>query len=79
LSFFNSLFSWQDVVRERMATTEFAAIVPGALAAYDLPDLAACLAPRPLLVLNPRNALGEPADAQQVQAAWAVARQAYRT
>ncbi len=79
LVLFNSLFSWQDVVRERMATTEFAAIVPGALAAYDLPDLAACLAPRPLLVLNPRNALGEPADAQQVQAAWAVARQAYRT
>jgi dienelactone hydrolase len=38
--------------------------VGGMLAEYDLPDLAAALAPRPLLVLNPVDAAGKPVGAE---------------
>jgi len=75
---FQTLFSWQDVVQQRSSTTDFTAIVPDALGAYDLPDLAACLAPRRLLVLNPLDAVGGQADPQQVQVAWEVTCEAYR-
>jgi hypothetical protein len=73
----DSLLAWQDVVDERDAVTDFSAAVPGALMAYDLPDLAACLAPRPLLLVNPQNALDEPVQQERVEAVWKVARRAY--
>ena len=41
-------------------------IVPHALTGYDLPDLAAALAPRPLLIVNPRNGHWDRAAAQVV-------------
>ncbi len=73
----DSLLAWQEMVDERDAATDFSAVVPGALAAYDLPDLAACLAPRPLLVVNPRNALDEPVQQECAEEAWVIARRAY--
>ena len=72
-----SLMTWQAVVRERDATTDFAAVVPGALVAYDLPDLAACLAPRPLLFVNPMDGRDEPVGQERAEAVWDVARRAY--
>ncbi len=36
--------------------------VPAALTAYDLPDLAACVAPGRLLLVDPRDGSGAPAD-----------------
>lgn len=37
--------------------------VPGALTAYDLPDLLACVAPRGVLLFDPRDGRGAPVDA----------------
>jgi hypothetical protein len=58
----------------------FSDIVPGALAAYDLPELAATLAPRKLTIINavnPRRKLMElrevKAQYQATQKAFAVA------
>src|SRR5439155_26247740 len=42
-----SLVSWSAVVRTPISYNQLTNVVPGALAAYDLPDLAARLAPRP--------------------------------
>lgn len=58
------MISYQSLVSSRrypMANLHSA--VPRALTAYDLPDLAACLAPRTLLLANARDGSGAPADA----------------
>jgi dienelactone hydrolase len=67
--------SWQGIVLDREYETSFGATVPGALASYDLPDLAASFAPRPLAAFNPidhRNRALEDAQAE-----WAVVERAY--
>jgi dienelactone hydrolase len=53
------------------------ATVPGALTAYDLPDLAACVAPRRLLLAGPRDASGTLADAETIVQDTAVITRAY--
>lgn len=40
--------------------------VPSALTGYDLPELAACLAPRPLLIVSPVDAADQPAGPELV-------------
>lgn len=42
----------------------------GALPAYDLPDLVAALAPRPVLMVDPRDALARPASPESVAEAY---------
>jgi len=44
-------------------TQPFGIYAYGILREFDLPNVAGSLAPRPLLLLNPVTALGEPADA----------------
>jgi hypothetical protein len=51
--------------------------VPGALTAYDLPDLVACAAPRKVLVAAPRDSRGAPADAATIAQETAVMTRAY--
>ena len=51
--------------------------MPGALAVYDLPDLAASLAPRPLTIRNPTDATGKPAAADLVTRTYAPVRASY--
>lgn len=53
------------------------AAVPSALTAYDLPDLAACMAPGHLLLVNPRDAMDKPADDSSVEQDTAVVRRAF--
>ena len=53
--------------------------VAGALTGYDLPDLAAGLAPRPLLITRPLDHLSHPAEAQAVNATYEVVHRAYGT
>jgi dienelactone hydrolase len=48
------LISYQSIVEERLYKTKFAlSAVPGALAAYDLPDLVEVLSSQDLLLVNP--------------------------
>lgn len=53
-------------------------VVANALTAYDLPDLAASLAPRPLTLVDFRDQQGEPAAADLVDRQWRVVRRAYQ-
>jgi cephalosporin-C deacetylase-like acetyl esterase len=67
-----ALVSWSAVVRTPVSRDQLTNVVPGALAAYDLPDLAGLMAPRPLTIRRPADATGEPL-------ARAAADRAYRT
>jgi hypothetical protein len=51
--------------------------VAGALTGYDLPDLVASLAPRPLLLARPLDHRGRPAAPDAVAAAYDIVRRAY--
>jgi pimeloyl-ACP methyl ester carboxylesterase len=73
----SGLISWDDVVRTPISTNQLGNTVPGALAVYDLPDLAAAIAPRPLTIRKPVDAAGQPADRGAVEEAYKPVRAAY--
>jgi cephalosporin-C deacetylase-like acetyl esterase len=52
--------SWADVVAKGISRGQLGNVVPGVLESYDLPDLAARLAPRPLSIRAPVDATGDP-------------------
>lgn len=53
------LASYDSVVRNRIHRGVFEQVIPGVLRHYDLPDLAASLAPRPVWVVDPVGAAGD--------------------
>jgi len=63
-----ALISYEAVVSHRFYNLPSADIVSKALTAYDLPDLAACIAPRPLQLVNVRDQLQTRAPADLVTA-----------
>ena len=71
------LVSYRSVVMNRFYAVTAADTVANALTAYDLPDLAASLAPRPLAMANVRNEQLEPAAAELVEEELSVVRRAY--
>ena len=52
------LVSYDAVARSPVHRQVFGVIVPGVLGNYDLPDLAAAIAPRAVAVVNARSAMG---------------------
>jgi hypothetical protein len=72
-----SLISWSAVARTPVTRDQLAAVVPGVLASYDLPDLAAALAPRRFELLDAVDATGKPAGVDAVHQAYAACRAAY--
>jgi dienelactone hydrolase len=72
-----SLVSWTDVVEKGISRGQIGNVVPGVLAAYDLPDLAARLAPRPLRISDPVDAMGQPIPKADVERAYAACIKAY--
>ncbi|SHG41158.1 Cephalosporin-C deacetylase [Fodinibius roseus] len=73
------LFSYRSLVTNRFYHTGFVhAAVAGALQAYDLPDLAATLAPRKLMVANVLDGLGKPADLENMARDVSIVKAAYR-
>jgi dienelactone hydrolase len=70
------LVSWAAVARSATHRRAFEAIVPGALGKYDLPDLAASIAPRPVLLVNARSAMGVLLRKAEAARAYAGARSA---
>lgn len=57
-----SILSWTEVAESSRPSRQLSNVVPGALLVYDLPDLAASVAPRPLNVVAPVSASGGPAS-----------------
>jgi dienelactone hydrolase len=58
-----SLTSWEDLVKQGLSRDQLGNVVPGALRVYDLPELAARLAPRRVHVWEPVDASGRPVSA----------------
>ena len=72
------LASYQSLVMNTYYQSSFVlSSVAGALTAYDLPDLAASLAPRPLLLINVTDHMGQRAGPAVLEAEMAVVRSAY--
>jgi cephalosporin-C deacetylase-like acetyl esterase len=72
-----SVVSWSAVVRSPLSYNQLTNVVPGALAAYDLPELAAALAPRPLTIRAAVDPVGRPVSQTVLEEAYAVCRKAY--
>lgn len=53
-----ALTDYRSIVENQQYTTPFRVFLPGVLKRFDLPDVAALVAPRPLLVLNPVDQAG---------------------
>lgn len=64
----SALASWRWIVENDEYSTPFRIFLFGVLQHFDLPDVAALVAPRPLLVLNPADQAGRDADASKVRA-----------
>ncbi|MCS6849751.1 MAG: acetylxylan esterase [Gemmataceae bacterium] len=74
-----SLISWSAVVRSPISFNQLTNVVPGALEVYDLPDLAALVAPRPLTIraaVDPRH---QPVTQAELEAAYRPCRSAYQS
>ena len=69
--------SFASVARHRYYQVSFADLVPNAMTAYDLADLEASLAPRPLLIVNPADHLMKPASSVVIDREFDVVRKAY--
>ena len=72
------LVSWDNVIRTPISHNQLANVVPGALKVYDLPDLAAAIAPRPLTIRNPVDAAGKPLSKEAAEEAYKGVREAYK-
>jgi cephalosporin-C deacetylase-like acetyl esterase len=62
-----SLATYASIVTNRFYTTPTAAMVPGALSAYDLPDLIASIAPRRVAIRAPRDQRDEALSAEEAE------------
>ena len=71
------LVSVQSVVMNRYYNLDPGSLVANILTAYDLPDLAATLAPRKLLVVNALDQVQKPASAETVDKSYDVVRRTY--
>jgi hypothetical protein len=72
--------SYRSIAMNRFYHSGFIhSVVPGALRAYDLPDLAASLAPRPLLIMNVTNGAGKPPDSKTLTEDFSVVHAAYQS
>jgi cephalosporin-C deacetylase-like acetyl esterase len=58
VAIYDTLASYREIVNSDHTTHNVSGVVPGALLHYDLPDVAGALAPRPVFVGAPRDALG---------------------
>jgi pimeloyl-ACP methyl ester carboxylesterase len=72
------LVSWENVLRTPINHNQLANVIPGALAVYDLPDLAAAVAPRALTIRNPVDAAGKPLTKDAAEEAYKQVRDAYK-
>jgi cephalosporin-C deacetylase-like acetyl esterase len=72
-----TLVSWSNVAHTPASTNQLSNVVPGVLKVYDLPELAATLAPRPLTIRGSADAALRPVAQAEVAKAYDVCRTAY--
>ncbi len=71
------VLSWANVVATPVNLDQLTNVVPNVLKHYDLPDLAASLAPRGLTIRSAVDAAGKPVALKALEAEYAAARAAY--
>ncbi len=69
--------SYAEIARAELYQQPVSLLLPGGLNDFDLTDVFASLAPRPLLVINPLDCLTRPMDQQQADEAMKLVRNAY--
>jgi hypothetical protein len=72
-----TVLSYMEIARARYHEGLTAAFVPGVLRDFDLPDLAAALAPRPLWIVDPRTPTGALVSADHARSEFAPTTLAY--
>ncbi|MGH9671824.1 MAG: alpha/beta hydrolase, partial [Bryobacteraceae bacterium] len=73
------LVSWETMIRQRIHRGGlFENVVRGALRSYDLSDLAKLIAPKPVRVVDPVDAVGKPVSLESARKAWGMAEVAAR-
>jgi hypothetical protein len=72
-----SLVSWSNIVQKKVSRDQLANVVPGVLEAYDLPELAARLAPRRLAIHTALDATGDSISQSELEEAYAECIKAY--
>jgi dienelactone hydrolase len=72
------VISWSAVARTPVTKLVLTNVVPGALTVYDLLDLAAAIAPRPLTIKNPVDPAGKPVSQAALEETYSSARAAYK-
>ncbi|MCZ7644817.1 MAG: hypothetical protein M5U26_05970 [Planctomycetota bacterium] len=75
---FRGLSTYKCLVENRLQNHHFSLFLPGVLNDYDLPHVAACVAPRGLTLLNAVDQRRERLDAAAADRAYAFARQVYK-
>ncbi|PYU97578.1 MAG: hypothetical protein DMG10_30510 [Acidobacteria bacterium] len=73
----DGLLSYASIARTPIHRQIFDTIIPGVLAIYDLPDLVASLAPRPVQLVNMRSPLGNNVLLREVQSEYRYAQAGY--
>src|SRR5262249_48900953 len=73
------LASYQSVVTHKIHERIFESVIPGVLQAYDLPDLVATMAPRPVWIVNSTDPLGKPLPQKEQNNTYAIPLVAYQT
>jgi dienelactone hydrolase len=73
-----TLTAWQSIFDIPVTYNQLSSIVPGAMKTYDLPDLAASLAPRKLTIRGPLDAAQRPMSQEALDAVYARCTAAYR-
>ncbi len=71
------LLSYAAIARTPIHRQIFDAVIPGVLGHYDLPDLVASLAPRPVTLMSLRSPLGTPVFKREVRSEYGYAEDAY--
>ncbi len=72
--------SYQSIVMNRFYDPDFVPnLVPGALSAYDLPDLAASLAPRKLLMVGTTDGNGKKTDQESIDKDLSIIKAVYQS
>jgi dienelactone hydrolase len=72
-----SLVSWSNILNLKVSRDQLGNVVPGALETYDLPDLAARLAPRPLSIRGAVDAQGNPVSQAELDQIYDACTKAY--
>ena len=80
LALINPLLSYESLVMHKYYRPEWIqSTVPGAITGYDLPDLAACIAPRPLWMVDIQDHRMKPASQNEIDRTYRFTRNVYQS